>query len=49
MVRKRYVWFINRKKPKRKKRKYKTQKRKGFGDSFKLLYSVSKQWHNNLR
>ena len=49
MVRKRYVWFINRKKPKRKKRKYKTQKSKGFGDPFKLLYSIGKQWRNNLR
>ena len=49
MVRKRYGWFINRKKPKRKKRKYKTQKGKGFGDPFKLLYSIGKQWRNNLR
>ena len=49
MVRKRYVWFINRKKPKREKRKYKTQKSKGFGDPFKLLYSIGKQWRNNLR
>ena len=49
MARKRYVWFINRKKPKRKKGKYKTQKGEGFGDPFKLLYSVGKQWRNNLR
>ena len=47
MVRKRYVWFINRKKPKRKKRKHKIHK--GFGDPFKLLYSIGKQWRNNLR
>ena len=48
MVKKKKVWFVNKKKPKRKKRKYKTQKDKGFGDGFKL-YSIGKQWRNNLR
>ena len=38
---KKYVWYINKKKFKRKKRK--NQKRKRFGDGFKLLYSIGKQ------
>ena len=42
MRRKKYIWYINKKKFKRKKRK--TQKRRGFGDGFKLLYSIGKQW-----
>ena len=49
MVKKKNVWFVNKKKPKRKKTKYKTQKGKGFGDGFKLLYSIGKQWRNNFR
>ena len=44
------VWFINRKKSKRKnKRKYKAKRAKGFGDGFKLLYSLGKQWRNSVR
>ena len=48
MVKKKYVWFINRKKSKRKK-KYKTKRDKGFGDGFKLLYSLEKQWGNSMQ
>ena len=47
MCRKKYVWYINKKKFKREKRK--TQKRKGFGDGLKLLYSIGKQWRNSMR
>ena len=46
-------------KKKIKRRKYKKyyiklrkkyiQKGKGFGDGFKLLYSISKQWRNSAR
>ena len=35
--------YINRKKLKR-KRKKQTQKGRGFGNGFKLLYSIDKQW-----
>ena len=50
MRRKKYVWYINRNKFKRKKIKYKTQKGKGlFEDGFKLLYSIGKQYRNNMR
>ena len=50
MRRKKYVWYINRNKFKRKKIKYKTQKGKGlFEDGFTLLYSIGKQYRNNMR
>ena len=50
MRRKKYVWYINRNKFKRKKIKYKTQKGKRlFEDGFKLLYSIGKQYRNNMR
>ena len=49
MVKKKYVWFINRKKSKRKKKKYKTKRDKGFGDGFKLLYSLGKHWGNSMQ
>ena len=39
MIKKKYVWFINRKKSKRKnEKKYKEKQGKGFSDRFKLLY-----------
>ena len=50
MVKKKNVWYINRKKSKKKnKRKYKTKRGKGFGDGFKLLYSLGKQWRNSMQ
>ena len=50
MVKKKYVWFTNRKKSKRKNKKiYKTNRGKGFGDGFKLLYLLGKQWHNSMQ
>ena len=48
MRKKKNVWYIK-KKFKRNKRKYKNQKGKGFGDGFKLLYSIGKQWRNSIR
>ena len=50
MVRKRYIWFINRKRLKKKnKRKYKTKHVKGFVDPFKLIYSLGRQWLKSMR
>ena len=50
MVRKRYVWFINRKKLKKKyKRKYKTKRGKGFGDPFRLIYFLGSQWRKSMK
>ena len=52
MIRKRYVWFINRKKKKieeKNKRKYKAKHCKCFGDPFKLIYSLGSQWHKSMR
>ena len=47
---KKYVLFINRKKSKRKNKKiYETKRGKGFGDRFKLLYSLGKQWRNSVQ
>ena len=43
-----YIWYINKKKLKRKRRKYKAQEGKGFGNRFKVLYSIGKQWQNSL-
>ena len=49
MVKKKYVWFINRKKSKRKHfKKYKTKRDKGFGNGFNLLYLLGKQWRNSM-
>ena len=49
-MKKRYIWFINRKKSKkRNKRKYKTKRGKGFGNAFKLIYSIGNQWRNSMR
>ena len=39
---------IKKKKIKKKKRKY-TQKGKGFGSGFNLLYSIGKQWRNSMQ
>ena len=50
MVRKRYVWFINRKRSKKKNKiKYKTKQGKGFSDPFKFIYSLGSQWRNSMR
>ena len=50
MVRKRYFWFINRKISKKKNKiKYKTKHCNGFGDPFKLIYSLGSQWHKSMR
>ena len=50
MVKKKYIWYINRKKSKKKnKRKYKTKRGKGFGDGFKLLYSLGKQCRSSMQ
>ena len=48
MRKKKNVWYIK-EKFKRNKKKYKNKKRKGFGDGFKLLYSIGKQWRNSIR
>ena len=54
MIKNRYVWFIiNIKKSKKNKKKYlkkfKIKRGKGFGDGFKLLYSLAKQWCNSMQ
>ena len=43
MVSKKYVWYINLKKINKRKRKRKKKYGKGFGDEFKLLYSLGQQ------
>ena len=43
MVRKKYVCYINLKKTNKRKRKTKKKYVKGFGDGFKLLYSLGQQ------
>ena len=43
MVSKKYVWYINLKKTNKRKRKRKKKYGKGFGDEFKLLYSLGQQ------
>ena len=49
MVSKKYVWYINLKKTNKRKRKRKKKYGKGFGDEFKLLYSLGQQWLNAMR
>ena len=47
---KKYVWYINRKKSKKKnKRKYKAKQGRRFGDGVKLFYSLGKQWCNSMQ
>ena len=42
--------FINRKKSKKKNlKKYKTKHGKGFGNPFKLIYSLGSQWRESMR
>ena len=43
MVRKKYVCYINLKKTNKRKTKTKKKYVKGFGDGFKLLYSLGQQ------
>ena len=50
MVRIRQIMFINRKRSKKKNfKKYKIKHGKGFGDPFKLLYSLGSQWRKSMR
>ena len=48
MVKKKYVWYVNSKKT-RKRKKNNKKHGKGFGDGFKLLYSLGKQWRNSMQ
>ena len=34
---------------KKTRRKYKKKRGKGFGDGFKFLYSLGKQWHKSMQ
>ena len=46
MVKKKYFWFINRKKSKMKNKKiYKAKRGKGFDEG----YSLGKQWRNSMQ
>ena len=50
MVKRKCVWYINLKKTHKRKKKKKNKKHgKGFGDGFKFLYSLGKQWHNSMQ
>ena len=49
MVRKKYVCYINLKKTNKRKTKTKKKYVKGFGDGFKLLYSLGQQWRNSMQ
>ena len=50
MVKRNYVWRINFKKIiKEKRRKMNKKHGKGFGDGFKFLYSLGKQWRNSMQ
>ena len=48
MVKKKNVWFVNKKKPKRKKIYIKHKKVKVLGTDLNC-YFIGKQWRNNLR
>ena len=51
MVKRKYVLRIkfNRKTHRTKKIKKNKKHGKGFGDGFKLLYSIGKQWRNSMQ
>ena len=53
MIKKKHVWFANIKKTKKNKKKSKkkseTKRGRCFGDGFKLLYSLGKQWRNSMQ
>ena len=51
MVKRKYVLRIKfkRKTHRRKKTKKNKKHGKGFGDGFKLLYSIGKQWRNSMQ
>ena len=50
MVKRKYARHINFKKLIKKKKTKKNKKHgKGFGDGFKFLYSLGKQWRNSMQ
>ena len=50
MVKRKYARHINFKKLIKKKKTKKNKKHgKGFGDGFKFLYSLRKQWRNSMQ
>ena len=46
---KKYFWCINLKKTRKRKKKKNKKHGKGFGDGFKLLHSLGKQWRNLMQ
>ena len=51
MVKRKYVLRIKFKRKTHRRKKIKKNKKhgKGFGDGFKLLYSIGKQWRNSMQ
>ena len=51
MVKRKYVLYIKFKRKTHRRKKIKKNKKhgKGFGDGFKLLYSIGKQWRNSMQ
>ena len=51
MVKRKYILRIKFKRKTHRRKKIKKNKKhgKGFGDGFKLLYSIGKQWRNSMQ
>ena len=51
MIKRKYVLHIKFKRKTHRRKKIKKNKKhgKGFGDGFKLLYSIGKQWRNSMQ